>query len=260
MRDRLPTGYRLGNYRIEHYLATGTFGAVYSARRDSTGDMVALKVLQAPEGVRIGIDVWVLGEQVCELSHPALLQVHEIHLDGTLPYVSMAFASGGSLAQRLQIEPLFRMTVHEALTYLLGIGEALAYLHERDIVHRGVQLVSVLLTLTGRVQLSGLDLACKSVQLAGVQRIVTAGYAAPEEIDGETSAQSDQYALGCIAYRLLTGEQPSEHMQRHLARCIGDGSIPASLGRAVLRALAETPSSRFECVIEFVTALRATDV
>ena len=255
MTEVLPYGHMLGHYRIEHLIATGTFGTFYSARHGDSGDMVALKVVSVPFGVRVGIDVWALGGQACALSHSALLPVHEVRLEEAPPYVVTALASGGSLAQRLKIEQLFRVTVTDALAWLSSVGNALAYLHEQNIVHRGVQPASVLLTLTGHARLSGLDRACRLDQLVDARSITTAGYAAPEEIGGKVSALSDQYALGCIAFHLLTGEEPSQHMRRHLARCIGEQSIPAHAGRAVLRALAETPPSRFERVADFVAAL-----
>jgi len=248
-------GQPVGSYRIEAYLMRGPFGELYRARHSSTQKQVALKVVDVPSGVRVGRDVWALGERAPMLSHPALLPVHEVQLDAVPPFVVMAIASGGFLDRRLQIAGLFRLTAPETLTILSQVGEALTYLHGQHIVHRGVQPAAVSLTLTGDVRLSGLDCSCGLAELPGAQRMPTAGYAAPEERQGEVSEQSDQYALGCLAYRLLTGEEPSEHMHRRLARCIGEQLIPAHAGRAVLRALADLPSSRFERLADFVAAL-----
>jgi serine/threonine protein kinase len=250
-------GHTVGAYILEAYLATGSFGDLYKARHSTTQERVVLKMVNVPFGTRVGIDVFALGNQLLTLSHPCLVPVREIHLDDVPQYIVMAYAPGGSLAQSVKSTSTSpQLKVEEALTIISQVGKALSYLHGQSIVHRGVQPASVLFSLHG-VQLSGLDLACRVEQLADARRIVTVAYAAPEEIQGMVSPQSDQYALGSLAYHLLTGMQPSTHMRRHLVQCISGQTIPAHMGRTLLRALAELPSSRWPSVADFVATLTA---
>ena len=253
----LGPGQPVGSYLIETYLTTGTFGELYLARHSGTQELVALKVVNVPFGVRVGLDIYALGEHVLTLDHPCLVPVRELHLDETPQYVVMAYAAGGSLSSRLDSTAPALLGVEEARALLSAVGSALTYLHERGIVHRGVQPASILFGPEGGALLSGLDLACSLAQLGTPVRIVTVGYAAPEERQGMASPQSDQYALGCVAYRLLTGEPPAPDMRADLARRVEELALPARIGQVILRALSALPGARWEGIADFIAALEA---
>jgi serine/threonine protein kinase len=253
----LGPGQPVGPYLIETYLTTGTFGDVYRARHSGTQELVALKVVDVPFGVRVGLDIYALGEQVLTLDHPCLVPVRELHLDETPQYVVMAYAAGGSLSSRLDSTAPALLGVEEALPLLAQVGSALTYLQGRGIVHRGVQPASILFGAAGGALLSGLDLACSLAHLGTPVRIVTAGYAAPEERQGMASPQSDQYALACVAYRLLAGSPPSPDMRADLARRVEELAIPARIGQVILRALRAAPGARWERITAFIAALEA---
>lgn len=253
----LGPGQAIGSYLIEQYLTTGTFGDLYRACHTGTQEQVALKVLDAPYGMRVGLDIYALNDQVLTLDHPCLVPVHELHLDETPRYVVMAYAAGGSLASRLDGTTPALPGMEKALVLLSQVGSALSYLHGRDIVHRGVQPASILLGAEGAAQLSGLDLACPLAQLGLSVRIVTIGYGAPEELQGLASPRSDQYALGVVAYQLLTGSRPSSKMRADLARRVEELTIPARIGQVLLRALSPVPAARWERIADFIAALEA---
>lgn len=260
MTDHIPSGSGqvFGPYTISAYLATGTFGTLYRARSLHADEEVVLKLVQVPVGLHVGWDVFSLGDELLRFDHPSILPIHEMHLDETPPYVVMAYAPGGSLEQRLTGVAQHPLALTETLQVLSQVGAALSCLHERQVVHRGVQPASILLDGSGHALLAGFDLAIHPHQASVVAPAMTLDYHAPEEEQGIVSAQSDQYALGCLAYHLLTGQRPSSEMHRRLSRSIGERTIPAQLGRAVLRALAGLPSSRWESVADFIAALQST--
>ena len=252
----LVPGQPVGLYIVETYLTTGSFGDLYLAKHGTTQERVALKIIQIPSGVRVGRDLFALGERLLALSHPCLVQVREMHLDETPPYHVMAYAEGGSLSQRLDGASRSPMGAAASLPILARVGAALTYLHEQNIVHRGVQPASILFDEQGQALLSGLDLAQPTDQVPSPQ-VITALYHAPEEERGVASPRSDQFALGCLAYHLLTGSRPSREMRRDLAQRVEEQIIPSHIGRAVLRALAEVSTLRLESVADFVAALGA---
>lgn len=250
----LGPGQPVGPYLIETYLTTGTFGDLYRARHSSTQELVALKVLNVPFGVRVGLDIYALGARLLTLEHPCLVPVRELHLDEIPQYVVMAYAAGGSLSNRLDSAARALIPAEEALALLSRAGSALTYLHEQNLVYRGVQPASILFDALGQALLSGLDLALATDQLRS-PRVITALYHAPEEERGLASPQSDQYALGCLAYHLFTGRRPSRGMRGDLAQRVEEHAIPAQRGRAVLRAMTGVATQRWESVADFVTRL-----
>lgn len=249
-------GQQVGMFAIETYLTTGSFGDLYLARHETSRERVALKVIKAPSGVRVGRDVFVLGARLLALSHPTIVPIRELRLDETPPYLVMTYADGGSLSQRLDSMRSSMPDSALSLSILARVGDALTYLHEQSIVHRGVQPASILFDAQGQALLSGLDLAFGTDQ-APSPRVVTASYHAPEEERGMVSARSDQFALGCLAYLLFTGRRPSREMRGDMAQRVEERGIPSHIGRAVLRALAEVPDLRWGSVAEFTAALSA---
>jgi serine/threonine protein kinase len=161
----LRPGQPVGPYLIETYLTTGTFGDLYRARHISTQELVALKVLNVPFGVRVGLDIYALGARLLTLEHPCLVPVRELHLDEIPQYVVMAYAAGGSLSNRLDSAARALIPAEEALALLSRAGSALTYLHGQNLVHRGVQPASILFDALGQALLSGLDLALAADQL-----------------------------------------------------------------------------------------------
>lgn len=253
----LAPGQSVGEYVIETWLDEGSFGTFYRARHARTREVVALKILWPPSGVLIGRDVFALPTDVLlSLDYPGVLPIRGVRLDEEPRYVATAYAPGDSLAQKLVWPSPHAMKADVALPILSRIGAALSYLHQRGIVHWGVQPGAILFDESGHAWLSGLDLAIGVGQRPEIS-LYTFAYHAPEEEQKEISVQCDQYALGAVAYHLLTGKQPTGDMCRYLAQALLSGALSAPLGRAILRSLAELPSSRWPSVEEFLDALSA---
>ena len=264
----LAPGQVVGRYRIQRQLAVGTFGTYYLAEEQGMNPQVVLKIVDAPDGLRLGLDVFSLGSRLLNFSHPSILPTLATHLDSTPPYVVTAYASGGSLYERIRRSRPRPLPLADALTIVSQVGDGLAYLHGQKVLHRSVQPASIMFDNIGNALLTGFDLAI----IAGAIRhrlqsnlIGTVHYMAPEQLQGISSEKSDQYALGCIAYELCTGRLPFKEPAPRvilqgqpkppLAPRVINHEVSTQAERAILKALSFNPDQRFHDVSAFVAAL-----
>jgi len=252
-KPRFPRGYHLDEYVIEQDLATGTFGELYRARSGSTLETVVLKVLAVPAPLRVREDLFAVGERLLSLSHVHLVPTLALHLDKEPLYVVTVHVAGGSLRELLR-ERNRPMNFLDAMKVMGHIGQGVAYLHQQQVVHRGIQPASILLNY-GVAQLGGFDLALPFDQLHRRSVLGTARYRAPEQDQGIASEKTDQYALGCVAFELFTGTVPDPEASRaQLVSCLR--AIPARTTQAVQKALEPLPQDRHASVMTFLRALQ----
>src|SRR5579884_3499007 len=128
----LAPGQVIGQYRIQKYLTTGTFGRLYLADQQSTGSIVVLKVVSVPGDLRLHYDVFSLGTHLLNLKHPSILPILEVNLDSFPPYIVTAYVTGGSLFDRLKSGTVHALSLSDKLTIVSQIGNALEYLHTQD--------------------------------------------------------------------------------------------------------------------------------
>jgi serine/threonine protein kinase len=208
---KLKSGATLGSYRIVEELGRGGMGTVYKAYQASLDRFVAIKVLPAffAEDDRLRARFKREAVTIANLDHPAILPVYEYAEKGARPYIVMALAEGGTLADRTG-EP---NSIEAVVKLLTPLSDALDHAHQRGVLHRDVKPANVLLRRDGRPLLSDFELA-RSVDADS--RLTQTGaalgtpdYMAPELWRGEpASPASDQYSLGVLAYELLTGQLP----------------------------------------------------
>lgn len=184
------------------------------------------------------------------------------------PLIVMEYVDGGSVHERLQRGPV---PLDEALIWLEQTAAALDRAHAEGIVHRDVKPANLLLDREGNAHVSDFGIAsttgADTVTLPGTV-LGTVGYLAPEQARGEPATPaSDRYALGVVAYELLTGRRPfaSETATTEvLARLHAPAPAPSSLAPALPpavdavfeRALARDPAERPRTCAELVTDLR----
>jgi pimeloyl-ACP methyl ester carboxylesterase len=215
--DRLFAGtlggrpVQIGRFLVGRTLGSGGMGAVFLAEDRDLGRTVALKVLH-----RGGEDAYRRFRReamaVAQLSHPQVVQVHELGLDASVPYLVMEYVPGGTAAD-LGDRPLpWRRATQIIASAARGLGAA----HAVGIIHRDVKPANLLLTDRagdcakiadfGIAKLAGAESQTALTREGMV--VGTLGYLAPEQARGEpVDARADVWALGATWFRLLTGRR-----------------------------------------------------
>ncbi|MCC6555773.1 MAG: serine/threonine protein kinase [Polyangiaceae bacterium] len=254
---------RVGGFRIVEPLDSGGFGEVFRAEPVAGGAPAAIKILHkelvvSPSALaRFEREVLAIR---C-VRHPGVVTVLEAgKLDDGRPYFVMELLSGVSLQRRLAARG--RLSVAEALAILAPLCDALAAAHAAGVVHRDVKASNVFLCDGPERRVVLLDfgvaklLHAEGPGLTASRQIVgTVACMAPEQIlSGAVDERTDVYALGALAYRMLTGALPFEArslmllQQMHLYAAPRPPSAVAPVAPAldgpILRALAKDPDDR----------------
>ena len=259
-------------YRIEREIGSGGMATVYLAEDRKHGRPVAIKVLRPELAAGLGAERFVREIEIsAKLTHPHILPLFDSgEADGFLYYV-MPYVEGESLRDRLAREG--KISAEEAIRLTDQIASALAYAHERGVIHRDIKPGNILLTGDQAV-VADFGIA-RAVEAASTEALTGTGlavgtptYMSPEQaLGGKTvDARTDVYALGCVVYEMVTGGVPFEGTgpQALLARQMvdrgpslrkSDPRIPMFLDRAVSRAMATDPGERFESASAFAEAL-----
>jgi len=267
----MSTSYpSLGKYQIIEEIGRGGMGAVYKAYDPFLDRTVAIKVL-APHLVweKDFIERFMReARAAAQLQHSHIIPVHDVGQEGNNYYFVMAYLPGQSLKQRIAQKG--RLEPAEALLILQQLAAALDYAHSKNLVHRDVKPGNVMFNELGEVVLTdfGIVKAAQEVKLTATGAAMgTAEYMAPEQVEGKpVDARTDQYALGIIAFEMLTGRVPFEgetvtavlHKQVYepppsiLAFC---PDLPRAVEGVMNRALSKPPDKRYASCGEFVKAL-----
>jgi serine/threonine protein kinase len=269
--DRL-TGQTLGNYELETVLGRGGMGVVYLAVHRRLRQHRAVKVLPP----QMALDDLFLerfnreAKIAAGLQHPNIVRVYDVGEDGGLHYIVMELVEGTALNQLVEEEgPLPPVRARDFLNQL---ASALDYAHGHGVVHRDLKAANVFIGPFDHLTLLdfGIAKAMAGTRLTrtGVM-IGTPEYMAPEAINrGDFGPLADLYALGILAFEMLTGRVPFNEIDS-MRVLYGHANLPpptptslrADLPEAVdpviLRQLAKEPTERFPTALEFVSALTA---
>ncbi|MBL8613484.1 MAG: serine/threonine protein kinase [Myxococcales bacterium] len=267
----LAPGQRVGRFRVSMRLGEGGMGAVYLAVDETLGREVAVKVMH-DDLARDAASVQRFRREalaVARLSHPGVVLVYDLVEEPGRVAIVMERLRGESLRQRLTDDGPF--APGEVVAIVRAVLEALAAAHAVSILHRDLKPANVFLTSQGEVKLLDFGVA----RLADATRLTETGellgtvrYMAPELLRGEeASSASDLYAVGVLAYELLTGAAPFAGTGVELmirvreggARPLGEVAphVPEDLARAIDRALARDPAARFASAEAMLAALPA---
>ncbi len=125
------------------------------------------------------------------------------------PYLITRYAAGGSLRDLLDRQE--RLSIEKIIRILSQVGQALHYAHQQNIIHRDLKPENILFNAQGDALLADFGIATM-LSTSSIEHLTTVSgtppYMAPEQFRGIISKESDQYALGCIAYELVTGRLP----------------------------------------------------
>ncbi|MDQ2907419.1 MAG: serine/threonine protein kinase, partial [Chloroflexota bacterium] len=263
---------QIGNYQVVSELSRGGFGRVYQARHALLKERtVAIKLLHAHLSSSEEREQFLKEAQFLEsLKHQYILPLLDVGFIDGFPYLITEYASGGSLRGRLQRQSGRLLPLAEAVTILYQVGQALAFAHQHNIVHRDLKPENILFNSRGEALLADFGIAVISVTTSSqmVSSVIgTPPYMSPEQFQGKVSKESDQYALGCIAYELFSGRLPFSAPDfiamgfRHATEPPVplnqyNPALPSSIEKAVLKALAKQRTERYSDVQAFVNALK----
>ncbi|MFN7972300.1 MAG: protein kinase [Acidobacteriota bacterium] len=307
----MRTARTFGDYEVLRELGRGGMGVVYLAEHRADGVRVALKTVSVTDARFAGSlrrEILALSR----LAHPRIVKIVAHGVSSGMPWYAMAFEQGITLRARLGVVDEDDGTIacedgtvailegattvgppgpgprtagralgsEDALTILRGLCAPLAYMHGEGFVHRDLKPENVLIRPDGSPVIVDFGLVTEfgaereDVQ-ASSDPMGTALYMAPEQWDGSLlDARADIYALGCIAYELLTGRPPffgatvREIGHKHAASVVTAPSllapgIPPELEQLVLQMLAKLPKNRIghvDAVARTLAALGARDL
>jgi tetratricopeptide (TPR) repeat protein/tRNA A-37 threonylcarbamoyl transferase component Bud32 len=210
----------IGRYRVIRRIARGGMGAVYEAEQDSPRRRVALKMVDphlASEALRARFQRE--GEILGRLQHPGIAQVYEAGVEDGRPYFAMELIQGGPVTKFADTHGL---KMRDRLALLARVCDAVEYAHGRGIVHRDLKPDNVFVTEEGHPKVLDFGIArvveeAESSLAATMTRegqvLGTLAYMSPEQVSGklnEITPRTDVYALGVIAFELLTRRLPHD--------------------------------------------------
>jgi serine/threonine-protein kinase len=259
-----------GRFSIERELGRGGMGIVYLARDVRLERPVAIKLLAPELAARDDMRRRFLSEAraAARCFHPHIVPVHAVEEAGDLAWLVMAWVRGESLARRLRRDG--SLASADVRRLAREMGWALAYAHERGVVHRDVKPDNILVEdVSGRFLLTDFGIARLGddghTPVDGV--LGTARYMAPEQALGEVvDGRADLYALGITLHVAATGRAPFEAdapaalLVQHATQAAPPLATRApqlspSLAQAIDRCLAKNAIDRFPNAEAFVAAV-----
>ncbi|MBX3472433.1 MAG: serine/threonine protein kinase, partial [Planctomycetes bacterium] len=219
----ITSGTMLGPFLVRRLLADGGMGKVFLAE-DRQGQPVALKVLSlqnaCDEATRLRFDRE--GAILARLKHPNIVALLARGVDEPTgrAYLALEYVPGQDLSNLLQRCEDNRLSVDEAVFVIERCARALQAAHEIGVLHRDMKPANVLVTRDGQVKLTDFGVALlvdDPVRLTAIDHVMgTLPYLAPEVLgDGVWTAAGDVYGLGCLAFKLMTGQPPFPQRQVH---------------------------------------------
>jgi eukaryotic-like serine/threonine-protein kinase len=258
-------------YSSAAHLASGGMGDVYRANDGLLSRTVAIKVLAERHARDPDVRARFTREAraAARLSaHPNVVTVFDVGEHDGQPFIVMEYLDGGSVHDRIRSTPV---AASRAIEWLRQAADGLDAAHAQGIVHRDVKPANLLLDADDRVHVTDFGIASAAgfdtLTLPGTV-LGTAGYLAPEQARGESAtAASDRYALGVVAYELLTGrrpyaaETPVTEAFAHVNAPIPSAAqaaphLPRGVDAVFERALAKEPADRPASAGELVEELR----
>lgn len=267
-------------YDVEKEIGRGGMGVVYRAIDKRLKRPVAIKLLPPELAFRRDVRKRFQreAETAAQLSHPNIVPIYSVDEVGNLVFFVMACVDGDNLATQLQKRgPL---PADEIKRYLTEVADALAYAHSRGVIHRDIKPDNILVdALDGRAMVTdfGIARAAEGGEGDDAGRLTATGlaigtpaYMSPEQASGDrdVDGRSDLYALGVVAYTMLTGEPPftGNTTPVLLVKHLSETPVPVEqrrpdtppmLAAMVMRLLEKDPAHRFQSAQEFSEALRS---
>lgn len=280
--ERLVVGRRMGPWEVDGLLHHGGMGTVYRAHRVGSDfeQQAALKVIRrGMESPELILRFTLERRLLARLEHPGIARLLDGGtLDEGLPWLAMELVPGMPIDEWCDTR---RPSLDERLDLFLAICDAVDFAHRNLVIHRDLKPSNILVTPDGTPKLLDFGIAKLLDVSAGANggertaaptrhRMLTPTYASPEQFRGEAmGTATDQYSLGIVLYRLLTGGLPyhigDDTTLREAERLVCEtvpappsqvaapegpvrGRLRGDLDRIVLKALRKEPERRYPSV------------
>jgi len=262
------------HYELDQEIGRGGMGVVYRAKDRRLKRTVAIKVLPPELAFRSEIKTRFLreAETAAQLNHPNIVDIYAVDEAESIVFFVMAYITGDNLAKR--VHDIGALSIDETRRILRDVADALAYAHERGVVHRDIKPDNILIDAqSGRPMVTDFGIARAISE--GDSRLTATGiaigtptYMSPEQAAGERTidGRSDLYSLGIVGYQMLTGEPPftANSTPAILVKHISErpipieqrrGDVPPDLANVIMMLLEKEPANRFPSAGSVVTAL-----
>ena len=261
-------------YDIERELGRGGSGIVYRATDRRLKRSVALKILPPDLAFRADTRERFMreAETAARLSHPNIVPIFSVDERDGLAWFVMAIVEGENVGERVRARGALPFA--DARRLLREVADALAYAHERGVVHRDIKPDNILIDgQTSRSLVTDFGIARATTE--GESRLTATGtaigtpaYMSPEQCAGDRQldGRSDLYSLGAVAYYAITGQPPFDGpstpviMMKQVSEIPKPmnryrSGIPEDLDAIVMRLLEKDPEDRFASGAELIAAL-----
>jgi len=270
MTGQLPENF--GRYEIVSELGRGAMGIVYLAHDRELDRKVALKMVALAgfdherdmQEQRFRQEARAAGG----MSHPSIITVYDVGREGDVAFIAMERVEGRELRDIIHEGGL---APSQALEYAALVADALAYAHERGVVHRDIKPGNIMVLADGRVKVMDFGIARLQQATIKTQTGVLLGspqYMSPEQVSGaEIDGRADIFSLGVVIYEMVTGVKPFDaaDLSQVLFWVVNMPAKPPSERRPglppvvdyiVARALKKRPEERYASAAELAADLR----
>ena len=264
----------IGKYRVKGEIGRGGMGAVYLAEQPGLGREVAIKELiqsADPTALKRFLQE---AQVMARTSHPNLVQVHDMELQGNVNYLVLEFVKGRTLRAWINDGLL---PPPQVFAIMHGVLQALDYAHRHSIVHRDVKPENVLISEEGIVKVADFGIA-RLTDDSGVggtatktgTTVGTPQYMSPEQVaSSKVDGRSDLYSAGIMLYELVAGQPPFTAsdadgpftlMAKHVQAppkppSVYRPGLNLELEQVILKSLSKRPEERYQSGQEFDHAI-----
>jgi serine/threonine protein kinase len=267
-----PIPEKFGRYKVVKELGRGAMGIVYRAEDEVLQRVVAIKMIaltgnsqeRDTHEARFRQEARAAGG----LAHPSIITIYDVGREGDVAFIAMELIEGRELRELIQSGEL---SPSRACEVAIQVAEALAFAHEKGIVHRDIKPGNIMVLSDGRIKIMDFGIARLQEPTVKTQTGVLLGspqYMSPEQISGQSlDGRADVFSLGVVLYEMLTGIKPfdASDLTQVLFWVVNMPAkppserrpgLPAVLDFIIARALKKKPEERYAGAAEFAADLR----